>query len=74
MPVRAAKKLNDGPQKRRLLALAAAYANASRTLASKIGWVTPQIMRDIAVKFNAHVTDGLIDRKAPWQKSRQKAI
>ena len=38
-----------------------------RTEAAKIGDVTLQIVRDWAVKFNAHGPDGLIDRKAPGQ-------
>ncbi len=66
----AAKKSKDGPQARRLLALAAIYEGAPRTEAAKIGGVTLQIVRDWVVKFNAHGPDGLIDRKAPGQKPR----
>jgi transposase len=65
-----AKKSKDGPQARRLLALAAIYEGASRTEAAKIGGVTLQIVRDWVVKFNAHGPDGLIDRKAPGQSAR----
>ena len=65
-----AKKTKDGPQARRLLALAAIYDGASRTEAAKIGGVTLQIVRDWVVKFNARGPDGLIDRKAPGQPSR----
>ena len=65
-----AKKTKDGPQARRLLALAAVYEGASRTGAARIGGVTLQIVRDWVVKFNAHGPDGLIDRKAPGQPSR----
>ena len=65
-----AKKTKDGPQARRLLALAAIYDGASRTEAAKIGDVTFQIVRDWVVKFNAHGPDGLVDRKAPGQPSR----
>jgi transposase len=65
-----AKKTKDGPQARRLLALAAVYEGASRTEAARIGGVTLQIVRDWVVKFNAHGPDGLIDRKAPGQPSR----
>src|SRR5216684_7659014 len=43
----------DGPQARRLLALAAIYEGATRTDAAKIGGVTLQIVRDWVVKFNA---------------------
>jgi transposase len=66
----AAKKSKDGPQARRLLALAAIYEGASRTEAARIGGVTLQIIRDWVVKLNADGPDGLIDRKAPGQKPR----
>jgi transposase len=62
-----AKKSKDGPQARRLLALAAIYDGAGRTEGAKIAGVTLQIVRDWVVKFNAHGPDGLIDRKAPGQ-------
>ncbi len=65
-----ARKSKDGPQARRLLALAAIYEGARRTQAAKIGGVTLQIVRDWVVKFNAHGPDGLIDRKAPGQPSK----
>jgi transposase len=65
-----AKKTKDGPQARRLLALAAIYDGATRTEAAKIGDVTLQIVRDWVVKFNARGPDGLIDRKSPGQPSR----
>src|SRR5271154_658964 len=59
----AARRSKDGPQARRLLALAAIYEGATRTEASKIGGVTLQIIRDWVLKFNAHGPEGLIDRK-----------
>jgi transposase len=65
-----ARKTKDGPQARRLLALAAIYEGASRTEAARIGGVTLQIVRDWVVKFNAHGPEGLIDRKPPGQPSR----
>ncbi|WP_424111317.1 IS630 family transposase [Roseiarcus sp.] len=64
------KRSKDGPQARRLLALAAIYEGASRTEAAKIGGVTLQIIRDWVLKFNAHGPDGLIDRKPPGQAPR----
>src|ERR1700724_4420951 len=67
---RFARRTKDGPQARRLLALAAIYDGATRTEASKIGGVTLQIVRDWVVKFNAQGPDGLIDRKAPGQPPR----
>jgi transposase len=65
-----ARKTKDGPQARRLLALAAIYEGASRTEAAQIGGVTLQIVRDWVVKFNAQGPEGLIDRKPPGQPSR----
>ena len=61
----AARWSKDGPQARRLLALAAIYDGASRTEAAKIGAVTLQIVRDCVMKFNAHVPGELIDCKPP---------
>ena len=49
----AAKRSKDGPQARRLLALAAIYDGATRTEAAKIGGVRLQVVRDWVVKFNA---------------------
>ena len=50
----AAKRSKDGPQARRLLALAAIYDGATRTEAAKIGGVGLQIVRDWVLRFNAH--------------------
>src|SRR3974390_2574017 len=65
-----AKRSKDGPQARRLLALAAIYEGASRTEAARIGGGELQIARDWGFKFNAHGPAGLIDRKAPGQSPR----
>src|SRR5215212_5667618 len=65
-----ARQSKDGPQARRLLALAAIYDGATRTEAARIGGVTLQIVRDWVVKFNAQGPEGLIDRKPPGQPSR----
>ena len=70
---RIARKSKDGPQARRLLALAAIYEGASRTEAARIGGVTLQIVRDWAVKFNAHGPEGLIDRKPPGRPAKLTA-
>ena len=59
-----AKKTKDGPQARRLLALAAIYEGATRTEAARIGGVGLRIIRDWVLRFNAEGPDGLIDRKA----------
>ena len=65
-----ARTTKDGPQARRLLALAAIYDGATRTAAARIGGVTVQIIRDWVVKFNAHGPEGLINRKPPGQPSK----
>jgi transposase len=65
-----ARKSKDGPQARRLLALAAIYDGASRTDAAKLAGVTLQIVRDWVVKFNARGPEGLVDRKAPGRSPR----
>jgi putative transposase len=65
-----ARKTKDGPQARRLVALAAIYDGATRIEAARIGGVTVQIVRDWVVKFNAHGPDGLIDRKPPGRPSK----
>lgn len=65
-----ARKTKDGPQARRLLALAAIYDGASRTEAAKIGGVTLQIIWDWVIRFNARGAAGLLDGKSPGQPSR----
>src|SRR5436305_3996614 len=65
-----AKKSKDGPQARRLLALAAIYEGATRSEAAKIGGVGLQIIRDWVLRFNARGADGLLDAKAPGQPSK----
>ena len=65
-----ARKTKDGPQARRLLALAAIYDGATRTEAARIGGVTLQIIRDWVMRFNARGACGLLDGKSPGQPSR----
>jgi len=65
-----AKKTKDGPQARRLLALAAIYDGARRTEAAKIGGVGLQIIRDWVIRFNARGPDGLLDGKASGRPSK----
>ena len=48
-----ARRTKDGPQARRLLALAAIYDGGTRTEAARIGGVGLQIVRDWVVGFNA---------------------
>ncbi len=66
----AARRTKDAAQARRLLSLAAVHGGATRTEAARIGGVTPQIVRDWVLRFNAEGPDGLVDRKAPGQPSR----
>src|SRR3954453_16332979 len=65
-----ARTTKDGPQARRLLALAAIYDGATRTAAARIGGVTVEIVRDWGGKFNAHGPAGFINRKPPGQPSK----
>ena len=65
-----ARRTKDGPQARRLLALASIYEGASRAEAAQVGSVTRQIVRDWVVKFNALGPEGLMDRKPPGVPSR----
>jgi transposase len=64
-----ARRAKDGPQTRRLLALAAIYDGGTRTEAAQIGGVGLQTVRDWVLRFNAHGPDGLLDGKAPGQPS-----
>jgi transposase len=65
-----ARRTKDGPQARRLLALAAIYDGATRTEAAKIGGVGLQIIRDWVLRFNARGPDGLLDGKSSGQPSK----
>ena len=69
-----ARRTKDGPQTRRLLALAAIYDGAARTEAAWIGGVTRQVVRDWVVKFNAQGPEGLIDRKPPGPPSKLRRL
>src|SRR6516164_3820563 len=60
-----ARKTKDGPQARRLLALAAIYDGATRTEAAKIGGVGPQIIRDWVLRLTPAVLT------VSWMASRQ---
>jgi putative transposase len=69
-----AKRTKDGPQARRLLALAAIYDGATRTEAARIGGVGLQIIRDWVIRFNANGPVGLLNGKAPGQPSKLNDI
>jgi transposase len=65
-----ARRSKDGPQARRLLALAAIYDGATRTEAAKIGGVGLQIIRDWVLRFNTRGPDALVNGKSPGQPSK----
>src|SRR6202163_584843 len=65
-----AKKTKDGPQARRLLALAVIYDGGARSEAAKLGGVGLQIVRDWVVGFNARGADGLLDGKSAGQAAK----
>src|ERR1700737_1147954 len=65
-----ARKTKDGPQARRLLALAAIYDGATRTEAAKIGGGGVQIVRDWGRRLYGGGPGGLLDGKAPGQPSK----
>ncbi len=60
-----ARHSKDGPQTRRLLALAAIYDGGLRSEAARIGGVGLQTVRDWVLRFNARGPAGLVDRKPP---------
>src|ERR1700712_2613779 len=68
-----AKSSRDPAQIRRLLALSAIYAGASRSQAAAMGGVGLQTVRDWVLVFNADGPDGLIDGKAPGARARLNA-
>ena len=68
-----ARRTKDGPQARRLLALAAIYDGARRSEAAKIGGVGLQIVRDWVLRFNARGPDGLLDGKSPGHPRKLNA-
>jgi transposase len=65
-----ARKTKDGPQARRLLALAAIYDGGTRSEAANLGDVGLQIVRDWVLRFNMRGPDGLLDGKSPGQPSK----
>ena len=64
-----ARQSKDGPQTRRLLALASIYDGATRSEAAQIGGVGLQTLRDWVLRFNAQGPNGLLDGKAPGPPS-----
>lgn len=70
---RLARASLDASQSRRLLALAGMYEGAGRMDAARTGAVRLQTVRDWVLAFNAAGPDGLIERKAPSQRSKLDA-
>src|SRR5260370_41752699 len=68
-----ARRTNDGPQARRLLALAAIYDGATRTEPANIGGDGLHIIRDWVLCFNARRPHGLLAGKSAGQPSQAKA-
>jgi transposase len=66
---RLARTTKNANQSRRLLSLAVIYDGGRRNEAATLGSVTPQIVRDWVVRFNADGPDGLLDGKAPGRAS-----
>src|SRR4051812_13960674 len=69
-----AKKTKDGPQARRLLALAAIYDGAPRTEVAKIGGGGLQIIRGWGLRVNERGPEGLLDGKSPGHPSKLNDI
>lgn len=67
---RLARSSSDARQTRRLLALALIYEGSARFEAARQASVTPQIVRDWVVRFNAEGPAGLVDHKAPGKVPR----
>ncbi len=67
---RLAKASKDAAQTRRLLSLASIYDGGSHLEAARIGGVTPQIVRDWVVRFNARGAEGLIAGHAGGSTSK----
>ena len=65
-----AKASRDAAQTRRLLAVASIYDGGSHKQAARIGGVTPQIVRDWVVRFNARGDEGLISGHAGGSASK----
>ena len=65
-----AKNTKDGPQIRRLLALAAIYVGATRSDVAKIGGVELHIIWEWVLRFKARGPDGLLNGNAPGQPAK----
>lgn len=68
-----AKASKDGAQTRRLMTVASIYEGAGHLEAARIGGVTPQIVRDWIVRFNARGAAGLIAGRTGGSASKLTA-
>jgi len=68
-----ARSSKDGKQARRLLALSLIYDGDRRSDAARHANVSPQTVRDWALRFNAEGPDGLIDGKSTGTPPRLNA-
>jgi transposase len=66
-----ARSSKDSDQARRLLSLALIYDGAPRREAARHGGVTPQIIRDWVIRFNADGPAGLKNR---WSRGPQRKL
>ena len=64
-----ARRSRDPDQTRRLLALAAVYDGGARSDGAAVGGVGLQTMRDWVLRFNEDGPDGLMNGKAPGNRS-----
>ena len=62
---RAAARVKDAGQARRLLAIAAVLDGTSRQEAAQIGGMDRQTLRDWVIRFNDQGPDGLINKSSP---------
>lgn len=68
-----AKASKDAAQTRRLMTIAAIYEGTLHLEAARMGGVTPQIIRDWVVRFNARGAEGLIAGHASGNASKLTA-
>lgn len=67
---RLARETKDAAKACRLLALGEIYDGATRSEAARIGGVTLQIVRDWVLRFSARGPAGLVNGKAPGNRSK----
>ena len=68
-----ARRVQDGDQACRLLALALVLEGASRTAAARAGGMDRQTLRDWVIRYNEAGVDGLRDRPRSGRRPRLNA-